>query len=31
MQALADAVEFRPAPPGGLCVVLVKRRPDTVS
>ncbi len=27
MQALADAVEFRPAPPGGLCVVLVKRRP----
>jgi len=27
MQELADAVEFRPAPPGGLCVVLVKRRP----
>jgi len=28
MQELADAVEFRPAPPGGLCVVLVKRRPN---
>lgn len=28
MQELADAVEFRSAPPGGLCVVLVKRRPD---
>ena len=27
MQELADTVEFRPDP-GGLCVVLVKRRPD---